>query len=174
MNSWNFDAAYAANSRMVYWAAYGIVKSESDAMDVSQDTFLRALRHEKKLAAMDERQQKAWFYRVAVNLCYDKKRKEKREFPTEDTAYFDEPVTDEATLPELAALSGEQKAILKNAIDNLPEAYRETVTLHYYSELPYEEIAALMGVSEGTVKSRMFRAKEKLYNILRKDGEQNG
>lgn len=171
MPAWDFEAAYKANSRMVYWAAYGIVKNEADAMDVSQDTFVRTLRNEKKLAAMDERQQKAWLYRVAVNLCMDKKRRDKRETPVDEESFFDLPSSDEATLPELSALDAEQKKTLRDAIDALPEIYRQTVTLHYFSELPYEQIASLMGVSEGTVKSRMSRAKERLYESLRKDGE---
>ncbi len=174
MSAWNFDAAYKAYSRMVYWAAYGIVKNDADAMDVSQDTFLRSLRHEKKLASMSEQQQKAWLYRVAVNLCMDKKRRQKREVPVEDDAFFESGISDEEALPELAALNAEQRAILKKAVCDLPEIYRQTVTLHYFSELPYEQIAALMGVSEGTVKSRMSRARARLYNALRKDGELHG
>ena len=174
MKAWDFEEAYRANSRMVYWAAYGIVKSDSDAMDVSQETFLRALRNEKKLADMDAQQQKAWLYRVAVNLCMDKKRRDKREFPVDEDAFFESPVTSEDSPQELLTLDAEQKAILKEAIGELPEIYRQTVTLHYFSDLPYEQIAALMGVSEGTVKSRMSRARARLYDRLRKDGDIHG
>jgi len=170
MGAWDFEAAYAANARMVYWAAYGVVKNESDAMDVSQETFLRALRHEEKLAAMDEGGQRAWLYRVAVNLCYDKKRREKRELVSDEEVFFEQGDTDEAVLPEMQALRAEEKALLRRAVEALPEPYRQTVLLHYYSELPYETIASLMGTSEGTVKSRMSRAKQRLYDILRKEG----
>ena len=62
---------------------------------------------------------------------------------------------------------------MHNAIETLPDIYRETVVLHYFSGLSYDEIAAYTGVSEGTVKSRMSRAKDKLFSLL-KDGEKNG
>ncbi|MDO5110820.1 MAG: RNA polymerase sigma factor [Clostridia bacterium] len=174
MKAWDFDAAYRAYARMVYWTAYGILKSDSDAMDVSQDTFMRAIKHEKKLAAMTDAQQKGWLYRVAYNLCMDKKRREKREFPSETEELFDGPDMDQSTLPEAAALSKEQKRLVRDAIDALPEVYRETVVLHYFSGLPYEEIAALTGASEGTIKSRMSRAKGKLLETLKKGGEIHG
>ena len=173
MAAWDFDAVYRAYARMVYWTAYGIVKNESDALDISQDTFLRAMQHARELARMTDAQQKGWLYRVAYNLCMDKKRKEKREFPAETDAIFEGPTADEATLPELSALNNEQKARVRRAIDTLPDAYRETVVLHYFSGLAYEEIASLTGVSEGTVKSRMSRAKAKLAQTLQKDGEKD-
>lgn len=171
---WDFDAAYHAYARMVYWTAYGILKSDSDAMDVSQDTFMRAIKHERELAGMTDAQQKGWLYRVAYNLCMDKKRREKREFPSDTEALFDGPDTDESALPELSALNNEQKRLVRGAIDELPAVYRETVVLHYFSGLAYEEIASLSGVSEGTVKSRMSRAKGKLLETLKKGGEIHG
>lgn len=174
MAAWDFDALYETYSRMVYWTAYGILKSESSAMDVSQDTFLRAIRHSHQLASMNDKQLKGWLYRVAVNLCMDQKRREKREFPSESEAVFEGPVTDETVLPEITALNREQKALLRQAVDNLPDIYRQTVTLHYFSELGYEEIAELEGVSEGTIKSRMSRAKARLYQALQEGGVLHG
>ena len=70
-------------------------------------------------------------------------------------------------------LDAEARQALYAAITALPDIYRETVMLHFFSELRYEEIAQLMGVSEGTVKSRMARAKERLLALL-KGGEQHG
>ena len=112
MARWEFEAIYKAFSRMVYWAAYGVTKSESDAGDVTQETFIRALKNADKLKNMEEAQIKAWLYRVCINLCMDNKRK------------------------------------------------------HYFSGLQYGDIAAMQGVSEGTVKSRMARAKAKLAKAL--------
>ena len=79
MARWEFEAIYKAFSRMVYWAAYGVTKSESDAGDVTQETFIRALKYADKLKDMEEAQIKAWLYRVCINLCMDNKRKLKRE-----------------------------------------------------------------------------------------------
>lgn len=156
---------------MVYWAAYGVVKNESDAMDVSQNVFLRVMKHQKKLETMEDAQLKSWLYRVTVNLCLDGKRKLKREVLADELP--ETPVSDTGALPEAAALDAEARETLSRAVAALPDVYRETVTLHFFSELRYEEIAKLMGVSEGTVKSRMSRAKERLLDLL-KGGELHG
>ncbi len=156
---------------MVYWAAYGVVKNESDAMDVSQNVFLRVMKHQKKLETMEDAQLKSWLYRVTVNLCLDGKRKLKHEVLADELP--ETPVSDAGALPEAAALDAEARETLSRAVAALPDVYRETVTLHFFSELRYEEIAKLMGVSEGTVKSRMSRAKERLLALL-KGGELHG
>lgn len=175
MPSRDFESIYADYSRMVYWAAYGVLKNESDAMDASQNVFLRVIKHQKKLETMEDAQLKSWLYRVTVNLCLDGKRKLKRKLKREVLA--DElpemPVSDVSVLPEAAALDAETREALHRALQELPEIYRETVMLHFFSELRYDEIAKLTGVSEGTVKSRMSRAKERLLALL-KGGAQHG
>ena len=155
----SIEAIYRDNCKMVYWAAYSVLKRESDAMDIAQSVFLRAIKNIDKLNTMEDGQVKAWLYRVAVNLCYDAGRRLKREIPAEE-------------LPEAAAISRDQRERVKRAIDALPDIYRETVMLHYYSGLDYKTIAAMQGSTEGTVKSRIFRAKERLYELL-KEGEKN-
>lgn len=169
MGERSFDAIYEQYSKMVYFSAYSIVKSESDAMDITQDVFLRVLKHEKKLSEMDDNYLKNWLYRVTVNRCMDNRRFLKREAPSDELP--ESYVYNESELPEAAALTNEQKRIVKEAIDALPDIYRECVILHYYSNLRYEEIAAFLGVSEGTIKSRMSRAKDRL-SVLLKGGEQ--
>lgn len=167
----DLESVYAAYSRMVYWAAYGVLKNEADAMDVCQNVFLRAMKHEKKLETMDDSQLKSWLYRVAVNLCLDGKRKAKHELLQDELP--ETAVSSSYELPEAAAVDAETKRLLMEAVEALPDIYRETVMLHFFSELKYEEIAALKGVSEGTVKSRMSRAKERLLARL-KGGELHG
>lgn len=131
---------------------------------------MRAITNIDKLNTMEDGQVKAWLYRVAVNLCYDAGRRLKREIPAEE---LPEPNTDrEYELPEASAISRDQRERVKRAIDALPDIYRETVMLHYYSGLDYKTIAAMQGSTEGTVKSRIFRAKERLYELL-KEGEKN-
>jgi len=168
MPMWDFDSIYASQSRMVYWTAYSVMKSQSDAMDVSQNVFLRAIKHMDKLENMREEQLKGWLYRVTVNLCIDMKRARKRELSVDEV--FEQEELDESVLPEAAALNSEQKEMIHRAIDALPEVYRETVVQHYFAGLGYEEIARMSGVSEGTVKSRMFRAREKMLSFLKGGG----
>lgn len=170
MTSRSIEAIYRENCKMVYWAAYSLLKRESDAMDVAQSVFLRAIKNMDKLNGMEDGQVRAWLYRVAVNLCHDAGRRLKREVPAGELPEQD---TDrEYELPEAAAISKDQRERVKRAIEALPDIYRETVMLHYYSGLDYKTIAAMQGSAEGTVKSRIFRAKERLYELL-KEGEKN-
>ena len=103
----DFESIYADYSRMVYWAAYGVLKNESDAMDASQNVFLRVIKHQKKLETMEDAQLKSWLYRVTVNLCLDGKRKLKREVLADELPEM--PVSDVSVLPEAAALDAETR-----------------------------------------------------------------
>lgn len=164
MAQWEVEAVYNAYARMVYWAAYGVTKSESDACDIMQETFIRALKNADKLKNMEEAQLKAWLYRVCINLCMDQKRRLKREQLSDELP--ESAVENEAELPEISAINAEERLAVRRAVDELPDIYRETVLLHYFSGLQYCDIAALQGVSEGTVKSRIARAKAKLAKQL--------
>jgi len=170
MTNRDFESIYADYSRMVYWVAYGVVKNESDAMDISQNAFIKVLANIGKLRDMGDAQLKSWLYRVTTNLCVDLKRKLKHEVVAEE---LPEVSADEIEIPENAVLDADKRARVREAMDKLPEIYKETVLLHYFSGLRYDEIARLSGVSEGTVKSRMSRAKERLYALL-KEGELYG
>ncbi len=170
MTSRSIESIYADCSKMVYWTAYSVVRSESDAMDISQNAFLRAMKHIKKIESMGDAQLKGWMYRVTVNLCMDLKRKQKREIPVEE--FNEQAESTVFDLPEPAMISKEQRERVRFAIDKLPEIYREAVLLHYFSNLGYDEIARLGNTTEGTIKSRMFRAKQRLYAAL-KEGENN-
>lgn len=168
----DIETIYRTCSRMVYWAAYGVTRRESDAMDAMQNTFLKAMSHMEQLEGMNDAQLKGWLYRVAVNLCKDALRKQRFETPAEE---MEEPAVDRVyELPEAAMLSAEEKGQVRAAIDQLPHIYREAVLLHYFSGCDYKQIAQLTGTTEGNVKSRMSRAKQKLYAILKEGGEDCG
>ena len=163
----DFDAIYADFSRMVYWTAYGVVKSAPAAMDVSQNVFLRVFKHMGSLCEMNDAQLKGWLYRVTINAGVDAIRKSQRELPSGETALGAEDAhVDFSSVPEAAAIGAERRAFLRSAIDELPDIYREPVLLYYFSQLSYEEIATLTGMSIGTIKSRLFRAKALLKKSL--------
>lgn len=165
-----FDELYAKYNRLVYWAAFSVAREESAALDLSQEVFLKAWKNLRKLSAMDESQLKNWLYRVTVNAGVDNIRRLKREVLPEEMP--DCADTDEDVLPEQAALTEELRGELMEAIDELPDQYRECVLLYYFSELDYSEIAEATGASLGTVKSRLFRAKAILKKALEDDGEE--
>lgn len=163
----DIESIYNDCSRMVYWAAYGITRRESDALDAMQNTFVRAMEHIEQLSGMNDAQLRSWLYRVAVNLCKDNLRKQGRETLTDEAI---EPKGGNVfELPEEALDLAEEQARVRAAIDQLPEIYRQTVLLHYFSGCDYRQIARLTGTTEGNVKSRMSRAKQRLYQILQED-----
>lgn len=137
-------------------------------MDAMQNTFLRAMDHMGLLQGMNDAQLKSWLYRVAINLCKDSLRKQSHEALMDETP---EPTGDNVyELPEAALITAEEKARVRRAIDQLPDIYREAVLLHHFSGCDYKQIARLTGTTEGNVKSRMSRAKQRLYIILKEDG----
>lgn len=166
----DLESMYTEFSRMVYWAAYSVLRSESDAKDVTQNVFMRAIKHMGKLSVMNDGQIKAWLYRVAVNLALDIKRRQKREYPVDE--FPERESGDIQDMPEPAAVTAEQRRIIRNAIERLPDIYREAVMLHYYSNMSCADIAQLTGSTEGTIKSRISRARIRLKELL-KEGEKN-
>lgn len=169
MSALGFEELYAKYNKLVYWAAFSVAGQEAGALDLSQETFLKAWKNLRKLAAMDEAQRKNWLYRVTVNAGVDNIRRLKREVMPDEMP--DAPDDDADALPEPAALDGEIRGELMAAIDELPDQYRECVLMYYFSELDYNEIADTTGASLGTVKSRLFRAKAILKKALEDDGK---
>jgi RNA polymerase sigma-70 factor (ECF subfamily) len=141
-------------------------------MDTVQNVFLRVLKHLAKLEEMTDAQLKGWLYRVTVNSGVDRIRKEKREVLSCDPDSGAAVSADE--LPEAAALSREQREAVKAGVDSLPEHYRQPILMYYFAEMSYTEISELLGVSEGTLKSRMSRARNILARSLAKAGDNNG
>ena len=115
----------------------------------------------------------SWVYRIAANCCMDFLRKKKR-----DKSVSMEPLREQGFDPADPSPGTEEQVIaagehqrLREAITLLPEEQREALVLTQLEKVPYEEAARLLGVSEGTVKSRVNRAKARLKEILREERE---
>ena len=115
----------------------------------------------------------SWVYRIAANCCMDWLRKKKR-----DRSVSMEPMRDQGFDPADEAPGTEEQVVakderrrLRDAIALLPDDQRETLILTQLEKVPYEEAAKLLGISEGTVKSRVNRAKVRLKEILSEDRE---
>ena len=115
----------------------------------------------------------SWVYRIAANCCMDWLRKKKR-----DRSVSIEPLreqgfdpADETAGTEEQVVAADERRRLREAIAELPEEQREALVLTQLEKTPYEEAARMLGVSEGTVKSRVNRAKARLREILSADGE---
>ena len=140
-----------------YYIALGFVHNQQDALDVSQDAFIKAFR---KIKMFDTSKPFfPWFYRLLRNLCIDhlKRKSRMRAIPLEDIHV----VACEEDDQEL-------KEVLWNGIEKLSFEQREIVILRYFRQYSYAEIAELIGKPIGTVMSSLFYAKKKLKGIVGK------
>lgn len=164
----DFDSIYADFSRLVFWAAFNVVRSKETAEDVTQSVFERVIVNQQKLSDMSDAQLKGWLYRVAVNLALDIKRKAKHELSVDEP--IDVNVQEGSPLPEDRLVQNETSRMLRSAIKTLDDIYCEVIILHYFSKMTTREISEQTGISEGTVKSRLVRARNLLAQQLKMEG----
>jgi RNA polymerase sigma-70 factor (ECF subfamily) len=146
------------------------VKNSGDVADVTQEAFIKAYR-----ALPNFRGESAfytWLYRIAVNSAKNYLTSQGRKPPASDVDaseadYYDgSDALKENNSPERALLSNELQQKLFTAIDALPEDLRSAITLREIEGLSYEEIAAVMECPVGTVRSRIFRAREAIDKVI--------
>ena len=145
--------------RAVYHLAYRTLHDVEEARDASQEAFFKAyrsLRTFKQGAKFS-----TWIFAITYHACCDRLNRRKR--------YSNEEMPERADPgpgPESQAIALDQARRLHDAIDALPEKYRTVITLYHLQGKQYEEIAQVLGLPMGTVKTHLFRAKEHLRKIL--------
>ncbi len=150
------------HERRVYNLALRMTGSEEDARDAAQDAFLTALR--KLSTFRGEAAFTTWLHRVAVNACYDLLRKRQRA-PLLSRSGQDEWEPEPPAAPDHADLT-DLSVDVQRALLEVSEDYRAVMVLHDVQDLPYEEVAAILGVPVGTVKSRLHRGRVALARAL--------
>jgi RNA polymerase sigma-70 factor (ECF subfamily) len=165
-----FEVLVERYQTKVYNLALRMCGNEDDAFDLAQDAFIRAW---KSLSSFQfESAFSTWLFRLTSNLCLDYLRAKKRRAAVSLTMSGEEDeqaqldVPDPAMTPEEAVLASEDKAILMEAINSLSADYRQIITLRAINDLSYAEIAKVLQIQEGTVKSRLSRARAELKNKL--------
>jgi RNA polymerase sigma-70 factor (ECF subfamily) len=155
----------------IYVMIYQMIKNREETEDLVQETFMKAFH-----ALENYNNQFAfstWLYKIAYNNCIDAIRKRKLK-----TQPIDRPIQhadgesvqelrDDTTSPEKDFLYAEKQKFIQDAVDSLPEIYREVIRLRHQEERSYEEISERLGLPIGTVKARIFRAREVLKQKLR-------
>lgn len=159
-----------AHTRRVYAICYRFTSRESEAQDLTQDVFLRVFRSLRSFRA-GEGSFAVWLTRLTRNLLIDHYRRTKKDRAT-DSIEDQLPMLEERTMVETrtdAILAGrEASEVLQGALEKLSPELRETVILRDLEEMEYREIAQVLGVPEGTVKSRLNRGRAELARILRR------
>lgn len=151
---------------------YHLAPDWQDRADLTQEVWIRVYRNVKRL--QEPAKFKGWLSRIATNLFYDELRKRKRVAPplsldaprTMDDGEMSWEIAADAPSPEDTLATREFYEKLQGAIAELPEAFRTTIILREIQGLAYEEIAEITGVSLGTVKSRIARARTRLQSEL--------
>jgi len=163
-----FEALYERYKDYVYRVAFFITRNRYEAEDAVQETFLDVHRALPRYDVAGTARFETWLYRVTVNRF--KMRLRRKRLPTEDWDDISERLerlpTPEADNPEAVLLRADQAATLWRLVDALPEEHRAVVALRYLQDLSYQEIAEVLGISLGTVKSRLFNAHKKLQLAL--------
>lgn len=136
-----------------------ILKDWVEAVDVTQEVFIKAMREPRFFDA--EFKMKAWLYRVTSNLCFNLRRDRRRRTEILETV----PRQDAAEQADVV-LQGERQERILAAMDRLSDDHREILMLRYYSDLSYAEIGDTLGIKLGTVMSRLSRAKGALVEYL--------
>jgi RNA polymerase sigma-70 factor (sigma-E family) len=152
------DAAreiYRASHQRLVVQLYGITGDLQEAQDAVQEAFVRGLSR-RRLATVDNPE--AWLRTVAVNIARSRWRRRQ----AMNALLLRRAVAEPVPVP---GMSEDHVAVI-TALRQLPRAQRETVVLHYLTDLPVDEVARAMGVATGTVKSRLHRARARLADLL--------
>jgi RNA polymerase sigma-70 factor, ECF subfamily len=154
---------YAEFGSRIYRYLRYHVASADEAEELTAETFLRAVR---AAGAFDPERgsPKAWLFRIAQNVLRDARRRERRRVAVPIEALRD--LICEAPSPEERLLQQEEVRGLLAAMADLPERDREVVSLRYGSDLEYAEIAGVLGIREGAVRTRLWRALSRLRECL--------
>lgn len=150
-----FEARLVESATLAFRVAFAVLRRRQDAEDVAQDAFVRAHRAYGRLR--DRNRFRAWLVRTTWRLALDRQRADRRRSARELRAG----PAPEPTTADRAA-EGERAALLWQAIDALPEKLRAAIVLAGIEGYDVREVAALLDVPEGTVKSRLFLARQRL------------
>jgi len=148
----------------LYRVAYSVLRNSTDAEDTVQEAFLRVLRHRGTLAEV--RDQRVWLIRIVWNIALDRKRRAKTRPETDDVSELARVLPSTGLSAEELAAAAEHHAHVLARVEQLPAKEREVLLLSAFEEFSSVEIAAVLGITESSVRSRLFRARNLMAELL--------
>jgi len=150
---------------------YKMVRNKEETEDLVQEAFMKAF---AALPSFNEEYAfSTWLYKIAINNCIDHMRKKRlktysinKPVQSKD-GELDREFPDTSMSPDRDVLNEERTLLIEAAIDELPENYKVAIVLRHSEEKSYEEIAEILNIPLGTVKARIFRAREMLKKKLK-------
>ena len=173
-NDRNAYAELMGNYRdSIYFMLLKMTNNKDDAEDLTIEAFGKAF---KKLHQYTPSYAfSTWLFKIASNNCIDYIRKNKQNLISLDQSFDDNPastlstsISDNRLNPEDSLINDQKIVIMRNVVEKLKPHYRILIELRYFKELSYEEIAKELNLPMGTVKAKLFRARDLMYNILNK------
>ncbi len=150
--------------KKVFLLAYSFFQNKDDAMDIVQETFLRL--YQKANLFQKGKNFQSWLLQIAKNLCIDYHRK----YHSKETKFDREVPREEMNLPaqnsQACYLSSDLKEIFSSCLDKLAERQRMIFVMKHYNQHKYKEIAQILNISLGTVKSLHFKAVQNLRGLM--------
>lgn len=163
-----FDEVYERFGEMVYNLAVRLAGNREEAADLTQEIFLRIFRH---LGSFGGRSTlKTWVFRIAINHCRDRLSRRHPAMQSIDVENGEGGVAlaDPARGPEALAVAADEGRRVAAGLTRIPPVFREAVVLRDLEGLSYDEIAEVLGVRVGTVRSRIARGRDQLRILLEK------
>ncbi len=158
----------------VYNLVHRMIENRQEAEDIVQETFIKAFNALKTFN--EEFAFSTWLFKIATNNCIDTLRKRKLQTYSIDTPVqtkdgeVSRDVADEIYSPEQFTISGESTSIILESVESLPNKYQLVINMRHKEDRSYEEISELLKIPIGTVKARIFRAREILKRKLKERG----
>lgn len=155
----------------VYRLCYLVMRNEQDAEDMTQETFIRACRALPRFEIREGISFEAWLYRIAVNCCRSRLRRKWYQalpWPNPPPRLTIEPEQQ----PDRLLMRGQHRDEIMALIDSLDDKHRLVIILRYYAGLSNEEIAQVLNIPSGTVRSRLHTARQRLKALLTEREEQ--
>jgi RNA polymerase sigma-70 factor (ECF subfamily) len=148
----------------LYRVAFSVLRNPADAEDAVQEAFLRVLRHRETLDEVRDR--RVWLIRIVWNVVLDRKRRAKTRPETDDVAELARVLPSNGLSAEEMAAAAQHHAHVLACVERLPAKEREVLMLSAFEELNSVEIASVLEISESSVRSRLFRARNLMAELL--------